>query len=303
MAFTEEDLRGLSAVERETMLAMGDDDEDVALATGVSPDDGDDGDDDGDDAPAPKAPAADDAPAGDEPPAPAAGDESEDDEPAAVTPRATPQDAGEQRAALRAEQAAALQKLMDGEIDPEAYNKLNNETQDKLEALVRAEAADQTRDMITRDAMMKDYSAELGAVQKAVRAAGLDLKDEATGAEFDRAVRMFANEATARGLADVPGNLAASRAALSDAQEYLLRRHGKSAPAPAAAPAPVATKSPARVPQAPDRSQLPPTLANIPAAADATISNEFSHLENLEGNALERALARLTPDQQDRYLA
>lgn len=293
MAFTEEDLRGLSAVERETMLSMGDDDEDVALATGTTVDQGDDEDEN---------PKVDDST--EDPPETVGTTEDvqhvdEDPEPLQQA-RATPQDASEQRTALRAEQAASLQKLMDGEISQEDYSKDFNEAQDKLEALVRAEATDQARDSIVRDSMMKDYSAELNAAQKAVRAAGLDLKanDGAIGSEFDRAVRMFAQEATARGLVDVPGNLAASKAALQDAQDYMLRRHGKATPAPAAAPA----APQARKPAPPDRSQFPPTLANVPAAADATIVNEFAHLENLEGSALERALARLTPDQQERYL-
>lgn len=292
MAFTEEDLRGLSAVERETMLSMGDDDEDVALATGTTVDQDDDED---------ETPKADDS--AEDPPQTAETTEDvqyvdEDPEPMQQA-RATPQDASEQRATLRAEQAAALQKLMDGEITPEDYAKENNAAQDKLEALVRAEASDMTRETIIRDAMMKDYSAEVATVQKTIRAAGLDMKanDGAIGGEFDRVVRMFAQEATARGLVDVPGNLAASKAALQEAQDYMLRRHGK---APAAAPA--AAQSTARKPAPPDRSQFPPTLANVPAAADATIVNEFAHLEKLEGSALERALARLTPDQQERYL-
>ena len=192
------------------------------------------------------------------------------------------------------------QSFKPGEITPEDYATKNNEAQDKLEALVRAEASDMTRETIIRDAMMKDYSAEVATVQKAIRAAGLDMKanDGAIGGEFDRVVRMFAQEATARGLVDVPGNLAASKAALQEAQDYMLRRHGKATPAASPSqPAPQARK-----PAPPDRSQFPPTLANVPAAADATIVNEFAHLENLEGSALERALARLTTDQQERYL-
>lgn len=292
MAITDDDLRGLSAAERESLLAVDDDDEDMLSEFGHSIESDDEE----------EAPKTNDST--EDPPETVGTTEDvqhvdEDPEPLQQA-RATPQDASEQRTALRADQAASLQKLMDGEISQEDYSKDFNEAQDKLEALVRAEATDQARDSIVRDSMMKDYSAELNAAQKAVRAAGLDLKanDGAIGSEFDRAVRMFAQEATARGLVDVPGNLAASKAALQDAQDYMLRRHGKATPAPAAAPA----APQARKPAPPDRSQFPPTLANVPAAADATIVNEFAHLENLEGSALERALARLTPDQQERYL-
>jgi hypothetical protein len=292
MAITDDDLRGLSAAERESLLAVDDDDEDMLSEFGHSIESDDEE----------EAPKTNDST--EDPPETVGTTEDvqhvdEDPEPLQQA-RATPQDASEQRTALRAEQAAALQKLMDGEITPEDYATKNNEAQDKLEALVRAEASDMTRETIIRDAMMKDYSAEVATVQKAIRAAGLDMKanDGAIGGEFDRVVRMFAQEATARGLVDVPGNLAASKAALQEAQDYMLRRHGKATPAPAAAPAAPQARKPAH----PDRSQFPPTLANVPAAADATIVNEFAHLENLEGSALERALARLTPDQQERYL-
>jgi hypothetical protein len=57
-----------------------------------------------------------------------------------------------------------------------------------------------------------------------------------------------------------------------------------------------------RKPAAADRSALPPTLAGVPAAADASVGSEFAHLDGLEGTALEKALARMTPDQQERYL-
>lgn len=56
----------------------------------------------------------------------------------------------------------------------------------------------------------------------------------------------------------------------------------------------------------PDLSDAPRTLAHVPAAADNDAAdNEFAALERLERNdpaAYERALARMTPDQQERYL-
>ena len=111
-----------------------------------------------------------------------------------------------------------------------------------------------------------------------------------------------------RGLTDAVGNMAASRDALAEAQALMLRRFGKSAAAapaaaaPGAAPAAAPTAPPVRKPAAADRSALPPTLAGVPAAADASVGSEFAHLDGLEGTALEKALARMTPDQQERYL-
>lgn len=53
----------------------------------------------------------------------------------------------------------------------------------------------------------------------------------------------------------------------------------------------------------PDLSNLPKTLANLPAAdISETNADEFSYLEKLEGIELEQALRKLTPDQEARYL-
>ena len=53
----------------------------------------------------------------------------------------------------------------------------------------------------------------------------------------------------------------------------------------------------------PDLSLVPKTLANLPAAdIQATGGDEFAHLDKLEGLELETALAKLTPDQESRYL-
>ncbi|MBH2008291.1 MAG: hypothetical protein I8H71_01190 [Xanthomonadaceae bacterium] len=334
MTISEEDLRGLSAVEREALLATDADDEDLVreLGTGVSSDaepakadatePAAEGDDTGSDddavidpaATAPAAPAAAPAQVPTQEPAaaqePASGAAEPDDEPVKdMQPqRATPDDAAEQRKALRAEKNGAMQKLLGGEITQEEYQAVEDGVQDKLDTLVRAEASDMAREQVRMDSMRTDYNKDLRSSLKDLAAAGLDMKanDGAISAEFDRAVRMFAGEAGARGLEDRPGDLAASRDALAEARAYVLRRHGKTA-APAPAPAPAAPAAapvaPARSVAPPDRSKFPPTLANVPVASDPTVSNEFAHLEGMEGATLERALARLTPDQQERYLA
>lgn len=52
-----------------------------------------------------------------------------------------------------------------------------------------------------------------------------------------------------------------------------------------------------------DRVNLPRTLSDVPVAeANDTGQSEFAHLDNLSGIEFEKALSRLTPDQQDRYL-
>lgn len=314
--FSEEDLAGLSEAEREALRDLAEDDQDLQPPAGESDEAGAataaaaaaaDEDESAAAAAADKpaegaAPGANEAAAGAE-----AGGADDDDAdapaPAAIQP-VSPADADEQRTALRAEKATALQQLLDGEIDQEAYQEVESRVQDKLDDLARAAAVDMARTQMQQDAMMQEYGQHLSAAQKELKAAGIDLSGEA-GAQFDRAIRLFAQDAIDRGLTDAAGNMAASRDALAEAQALMLRRFGKaSAPAaaPGAAPAAAPTAPPVRKPAAADRSALPPTLAGVPAAADASVGSEFAHLDGLEGTALEKALARMTPDQQERYL-
>jgi hypothetical protein len=54
----------------------------------------------------------------------------------------------------------------------------------------------------------------------------------------------------------------------------------------------------------PDLSTVPKTLANVPPADNSgEATNEFAKLDKLVGLEHERELARLSPDQQARYLA
>ena len=95
-----------------------------------------------------------------------------------------------------------------------------------------------------------------------------------------------------------PGNLANSRQVLAAAHAYMLRRHGKAAPAAASPAAGAAPAKPGRGKERPppDRSKLGVTLAAVPAAADARITSEFADLDGIETPAkLERELPMLSP--------
>lgn len=61
-------------------------------------------------------------------------------------------------------------------------------------------------------------------------------------------------------------------------------------------------KTPAKPRLVSDRSKLPPSLKDVPAAAPAPEGGgEFTKLEGLSGMELEAAVARLTPEQQARW--
>jgi hypothetical protein len=300
---TEDDLEGLSEAERAAILADDGDSDDNDQSNDNDDDDSDDESQSQDDAAAGGA-AADDAGTG----SGKAGqqdqeqqEEQEQDQPAAASVPKTlaPDDIKEQRADLRKERAEAQRKVFDGLMEPEEFEKIENDIQDKLDALVRAEAVDQTRDQIAYERMTAEYDSELIQYQKAAKAAGLDISQGDLKVEFTRTVALCAQDAVERGLSDTPGNIAASKAGLKDAMVLMQARHGKTVTLPSGKPAAPAQKP---RPKVDDRSKIPPSLANVPAAAEATVGDdEFAHLESLEIADQERAVARMTPEQQERW--
>lgn len=187
-------------------------------------------------------------------------------------------------------------------MEPDEFDKIEGEIQDELDALVRSEAVDQTRHQIAIERMTDEYNAEVRLYQKAAKEAGLDISQGDLKPEFDRLVALCAQDAAARGLSDTPGNLAASKAGLRDAMLLLQGRHGKTITLPGAKQAPAAQKQEKARPKVDDRSKIPPSLANVPAAAEAKIdADEFSHLEGMDIADQERAVARMTPEQQERW--
>jgi hypothetical protein len=77
---------------------------------------------------------------------------------------------------------------------------------------------------------------------------------------------------------------------LAEAHKSVMSQFGRAAPAK-------------KADQKPDLSRIPPSIGGAPAAETAsTGSSEFAYLDKLSGMALEDAMARLTPAQQDRLL-
>lgn len=75
--------------------------------------------------------------------------------------------------------------------------------------------------------------------------------------------------------------------------------------APAAQPKPVTQQQTQQQTTVPPRPAPPPTLAHVPSATTAG-DEEFAHMAVLMEKsplAFEQALAKMTPEQQDRYLA
>ena len=207
-----------------------------------------------------------------------------------------PEDAAEQIKALKAEERAAFKQLMDGEIDADAYqairDRVETDTDDlKTKALTasifnqaNAQAAEQNaraewnRSEAQAFASFKaeglDYKGKpalLAAYNTNLKALGVDPKNE------NRDAAWFLTEA--------------HRITKADLGIVTTQATNTNKPAPTAR-------------NGVDLSELPPTLRNVPVAATGSVNaDEFAHMRNLEGLELERAHARLTNEQRDRWMA
>lgn len=275
------------------------------------PDEEEEGDEpeaEAEEAPAEEAPA--EEPAAEEAPA-SANDSQIEPEPepeAAPAPAPQAQDAvyqvpavegyDEKMAALAAERATAMKQLLDGELTPEDYAAIDARTLSEREALTSQQNRHQIAAEMEQQRAVNEWNRSINAVRAQARAEGIDYTPgtkEAAG--WDRWVRQLGADPENN---DKPGEWFLKEAHRLNSLQY---NPQKSVPKVEAAPE-VAAKKPAPKPRTPDLSTIPPTLGNAPAASAVSEGDggEFAHLANLKGIALERALARMTPDQEARYL-
>ena len=278
-------------------VGQADDDTDPPAATAApaaKKEEEDDGDpDDAEEATA--APAPTPAPAAATPtpaPAPAA----DADEPPA-DPQYKVIDAAEitkQLDALAAKEGDAHKQLMEGEIDEEQYAAVKREVRAQEHKLI----VQQTLHEANVQAEQKANNAAIHALMKTAKTANeIDyMADAKAQRQFDGALELLSND---------PDNVKKTfPQLLAEAHRTVLALRGitpkAAAPTPASGPAPAPAPKPSR---SVDKSLLPPTLSRVPPAADPTIAgDEFAHLANLSGADMEKALARMTPDQLERYL-
>lgn len=126
---------------------------------------------------------------------------------------------------------------------------------------------------------------------------GIDYANTTLATEFDGYLQAIRNN---------PANTNLSlRQAFAKAHEMVKVMHGI-APAPRqdkTAPGKADPTQEAIRQRRERQPKAPPSLALVPeAGAEAVDEGEFSHIDRLSGLALERALARLSPEQQERYL-
>jgi hypothetical protein len=302
---SEDEMAGLSDIERAALAEESDDEAALQAIAGMEAPDADDADEgDDDEADAGKADAkgeaddgaADDAEGADPAKAAAAAEPEKKDEPAkavvehqpVVFTATAPEDAAEQIKALRAEKATEFKKLMDGEITPEEYSAKEDEILGKISAIDREVTTANVATKLTLENAQRSYFEKVNRLLDSAKAdEGIDYRGNK--------VLHAALDATVKDLAADPAN--------GDKPEYwfLQTAHKMvkdSFGLTKAAPDPGAKKPGGR---APDLSGLPPTVRNVPAAAESEDGGEFAHLGNLKGMQLEMAISKMSPEQQQRW--
>jgi hypothetical protein len=266
----------------------------LALQRLASDDGGDDKGDHGDAADDAAAPPA--APAATPTPAPAPDDQG-DAKPAAKSTAAVytadvPADLKEQQDAIASELTELRDKFKAGELEVDEYeaqrDSLLGKRDDLQKAVIKAEISQEMRQ---QDAQQAWQSAIERTFDNAAKpdGGGIDYRnDTAKASDLDLFVRRLGED---------PANADKDMDwFLTEGHRRVLALHGITK---AAAPAPAPTPPPTRKPPV---GSVPATLAQVPGSdGPGDVAGEFSDLDALEGEALEDALARLSPGQLEKY--
>jgi len=284
----------LSDDEKAALQELADDDDDA--------NDDDDGVDDSDDSPgaaatdtrtavAPSAKAA-------EPVAPPAvadkveDDDSADDSAPVVYQVALPKDFDARVKALDDAEAEVANKFEVGDIEAQEYVRETRRIAKERGELDRAQVKAEMAAEMSQQAAMHQWQQQVDKfVREAKKVDGIDYRgNEALGTELDMLVKALANNPAH---ADKP-----SAWFLQQAHKAVKAMHGI-----ADKPAPDA-KTDKSASRKPPIDKAPKTLAQVPGGeGPGDVNDEFANLDNLEGDAYEFALAKLTPAQRERYLA
>lgn len=229
-------------------------------------------------APAPAAPAAAPAPA----PAQAA-------DPVRYDVK-VPDDADDKIKTLRGEDKAAFQRLMDGEIDAEEYqavkDRVDGEIDKVREQVLTAKVLQTANAQSEEQAAQREWKTAEARAMADFKGEGLDY--------MSKPALLAAYNTHLKALATDPKN------SERDADWFLRGAH-----AAMKADLGITTRQKSGDPAAArvDNVEIPPTLRGVPPAAVSEIgSNEFVHLDNLNGVDLERAVAAMSDAQRDRWL-
>lgn len=203
-----------------------------------------------------------------------------------------PADAKEQITALKNEESDAFKKLMDGEIDADEYKLVKDRTEAAIDDLktkaMTASIFEQANAQAAEQTARAEWNRAEAAAFNSFKAEGLDYKGKPS--------LLAAYNTNLKTLGADPKN------ENRDAPWFLAEAHRLTKEDLGFATN--AKKQPPTPPVRVDPAEMPPTLRNVPVAATGAVNaDEFAHMRNLEGLELEKAHARLTNEQRDRWMA
>lgn len=197
-------------------------------------------------------------------------------------------------AELKAEKKAAFKRLMDGEIDADEYQSIEDGVNSKIdgirEQVVIAKAVAATSQHNAEQAAINEWRSAESAAFDSFKAEGLDYKA--------RPALLAAYNTHLKSLGADPKN------ERRDASWFLAEAHRMTKADLGIVTAPKATQRQQKNdPAGLDLANLPPTLRATPAAATGAIeANEFAYLDRLSPLEQEREVAKMTDAQRDRWL-
>lgn len=202
-----------------------------------------------------------------------------------------PADAAVKIAALRQEERDAFKSLMDGVSDSDAYQVVRDRVEAEVDTLrtqaLTASIFEQVNQQTAEQTARNDWNKTESTMMSAFKTDGLDYKGKPS--------LLAAYNVNLKALGNDPKN------DKRDAAWFLTEAHKLTkADLGITTQQKVDPKQANRV----DTGELPPTLRNVPVAATGAVGgDEFAHMRNLDGPALERAHAALTEAQRDRWMA
>lgn len=206
-----------------------------------------------------------------------------------------PADYQERLDATKSAAAELAQQFRDGNITFDEYEVKRAELDATREELAAARLKADMFAEINQQTAAQQWQSEVARfTAEAKTRDGIDYTaDKARGEDLDLFVKTLASR---QENADKD-----MRWFLDEAHKRVVAIHGK----PQGAPATSESASNVAPNRKPATDKAPKTLADIPAAAGTEsmdTGNEFAHLDALDGEALEVAMAKMTPAQRERYL-
>lgn len=205
-----------------------------------------------------------------------------------------PPDFGAKVEELRAKEASLIESFKSGDLDFDDYRAQTAALQQEAAALERAVTKAEIAREIAEQTAQQAWFDSVNRMADAAKRDGIDYRQDATKQrDLDVFIKALA--------ADQANQDKSADWFLQEAHKRVMALHGVVAAKPAAA-GPADTKKPAA--RKPPVDALPKTLAQVPGGdGPGDVADEFADIDSLSGDALESAIARMTPAQRERYLA